>query len=95
MPVKLRVAKGRRPRFSSEALQLFAGLEGTPRAKAFGAETHRLANLLGLTEEWWTGNHVNDASSAPLYPPGYQSFVDWLHCRAVRGQLLAALKESS
>ena len=60
-------------------------------APGYRDATHRLANLLDLNEQWWTGCHVNDRSSGPCNQPGYAAHDGWHTCRAVRNQLLAAL----
>jgi len=77
---------------TAEVITLFLELEQSPRrAKPFTEDTRKLARLLGLVPQWWTGNHVNDRSDKPIYPEGYVAHVDWLHCRAVREQLLEAV----
>jgi hypothetical protein len=68
MPAKLRTAKGRHPTFSAEALALFVELE-RKRTRAFSDGSRELARMLGLTSEWWTGNHLNDRSAGPCHPP--------------------------
>ena len=79
--------------FTAEAIALFLELEGAPeRAQPFSDDTRRLARLLGLTSESWTGQHVNDRSSKPVHPQGYVAHDDWHRCRAVREQLLEAAK---
>jgi len=91
MPVKSRIAKGRRPSFSAEALALFVKLEGMcQRGQDFEESSHQLARMLGLTAEWWTGNSVLDRSEGPCHPPWCVAHEDWHVCRAVREQLLAA-----
>jgi hypothetical protein len=91
VPVKVRIAKDRRPSFSAEALGLFLELEQTPQAsQRFKDGSRELARLLGFVDEWWTCNHVNDRSPEPCHPPGYIAHGDWFRCRAVRLQLLAA-----
>ena len=94
MPVKLRVAKERRPSFSAEAVELFVTLERMPPHDRDSAEfrdkSKRLAALLGLTSEWWTCNHVHDRSRTPCHPPWCVAHGDWHHCRTVRQMLLAA-----
>jgi hypothetical protein len=72
-------------------LTLFVELEGmSDRDPKFKAGSRRLAELLGLTDEWWSGQHVNDASAGPCHPPGYVAHGDWYTCRRVRDALLAA-----
>jgi hypothetical protein len=78
------------------ALAFFLELERDPkRAKPFTDDTRRLARMLGLTSEWWTGNHVNDRRDKPVHPEGYVAHVDWLHCRAVRKVLLEAAERQA
>jgi hypothetical protein len=80
----------RRPTvFSDEALQLFRELDRQP--KPDDAAVHRLARLLGLVPQYWTVNSPLDKSSAPVHPHGYQAHSDWVHCRQVRNELLAAI----
>ena len=74
-----------------EALALFIELERDPRrAKPFSDDTRRLARLLGLVDEWWRGQHVNDRRDKPIHPKGYCAHDDFYRCRAVREVLLAA-----
>jgi hypothetical protein len=74
-----------------EALALFLELEGmSDRNPKFKAGSRRLANLLGLNDEWWTCQHVNDASDGPCHPPGCIAHDDWHRVRRVRNALLAA-----
>jgi hypothetical protein len=92
MPAKLRVAKDRRPSFSPEALSLFLELEGmSQHSRAFKDGSRRLARLLNLVDEWWTGQHVNDRSAEPCHSPEYIAHEYWYRCRAVRAALLAAV----
>jgi hypothetical protein len=79
-----------RPQFSAEALALFVELEDMPRTDEFKIKGARLAELLGLTDEWWTCNHVHDRSTEPCYPPGYPAREDWFRVHDVRRMLLAA-----
>jgi hypothetical protein len=92
MPVKHRVAKGRRPTFPPEVVALFSEIERLPGDHAFKDNSHQLARMLGLTDQWWTGNQVNDRSRAPCHGPWCQAHTDWHTCREVRLQLLAAAK---
>jgi hypothetical protein len=93
MPVKVRIAKDRRPSFSRETLALFVELERTsPRRRKtteFIAKSKRLAGLLGLSAEWWTMQHVEDDNRFRPQP-GLIAHADWLTVRRVRAQLLAA-----
>jgi hypothetical protein len=92
MPTNRRyLSRDRRPLFSAEVLALFAELEHMPGDQAFTDGSRRLAQLLGLTDEWWTGNHVNDRSRKPCHPPWCQAHTDWHKVRAVRAALLAAV----
>ena len=91
MPVKQRAAKERRPRFSGEVLSLFLELERMPqRGQAFEDGSHRLARALGLVDQWWAGNHVNDCGPGPCHPSGYIAQAGWYEVRRVRKALLAA-----
>jgi hypothetical protein len=58
----------------------------------FIAKSKHLARMLGLTAEWWTCNHVNDANRSPCHPPEYVAFADWHRCRAMRLSLLEATR---
>ena len=96
MPTNRRyLRRDRRPVFSAEVLALFAELERMPGDQAFTDASRRLARLLSLTDEWWTGNHVNDHSRKPCHPPWCQAHTDWHKVRAVRAALLAALGPTS
>ena len=92
MPVKAREGKERRPFFTPDVLTLFAELERTREGKAFSDGARRLARLLNLTSEFWTGNTPCDRSRSPSHPPHCQAFADWHVCRAVRLELLAAIE---
>jgi hypothetical protein len=98
MPVKLRTPKPRRLVFSREVLALFATLERAPKARRdsdwFRERSHELARQLGLVNEWWSMTSVTDTEREPCWPPGYIAFKDWHTCRAVRLELLAALREA-
>jgi hypothetical protein len=90
VPVKQRVAKGQRPFFSAEAVALFAELERAPGGDLpFSEESRKLAGLLGLLSQWWTGNHVNGRRELPIHPPGYVAHADFWRVYEVRQQLLA------
>ena len=79
--------------FTPEILELFLALEKvSPRKRFADPRSKRLAELLNLTSEYWTVNHVNDPSPRPSYQPPYQSHTDWHVCRAVREELLAAAR---
>ena len=92
MPVKMRVAKTRRPMFSDEVLGLFVKLEKR-RPPLFSDEAHELARVLDLVPEFWTGNSVLDRSAAPCRPPQYIATQHWFRCRAVRAALIDAVQE--
>jgi hypothetical protein len=72
---------------------LFAELEHMPQgSQAFKDGSRKLAKLLGLSEQWWTCNHVNDRSSGPCHPPWCVAYTDWHQVRAIRKALLAAVR---
>ncbi|OKO75938.1 hypothetical protein AC629_33385 [Bradyrhizobium sp. NAS80.1] len=76
-----------------EALALFVELEGMDQhSEEFKQGSHELARMLGLVEEWWTCNHVNDRSEGPCHPPGYVARDDWYRCREVREALLQVVE---
>jgi hypothetical protein len=78
-------------RITPEAIALFLEIERIPKQRrAFSDGSRRLARLLGLVPEWWTGNHVNDRSAQPYHRPEYAAYQDWHRCRAVREALLEA-----
>jgi hypothetical protein len=52
--------------FSPKIVALFAEIERLRGNQAFTDRSRELARLLGLTEQWWTGNHVNDRSAGPI-----------------------------
>src|SRR5262245_49366087 len=96
VPVKARIAKDRRPQFSRETLELFLELEALPQdSERFKAGSKRLASLLGLIDEFWTMNHVNDRSPRPHMPPHLTAFEDWHRCREVRLALLCAATDAA
>jgi hypothetical protein len=96
MPVRRRIAKGRRPTFPPDVLALFVELERIPEQReAYSDGSRELARLLGMTDEWWGGNSVLDRSRGPCHPPGYGAYDDWFRCRVVREQLLEAMNRSS
>ena len=81
------------PHFTPEILELFLALEKVkPRKRFADPRSKRLAELLNLTSEYWTVNHVNDPSPRPSHRPPYQSYTDWHVCRAVREELLEATR---
>ena len=91
MPVKARLPKGRRPSFTPETLALFLKLEGmSERSQDFEEGSRELARMLGLTDQWWTRQHVNDRSEGPCHPPWCVAHEDWYTCREVREALLTA-----
>jgi hypothetical protein len=93
MPVKLRVAKDRRPEITSEVLALFVALERVPKRQRHQQEwrdrSKQLARLLGLTIEWWSMNHVHDTGGPCGPEPARQA---WKTCREMRVRLLAAVR---
>jgi hypothetical protein len=97
MPTKREILnRPRRPRFTPQAIALFAELERVPMRRRdcqeFKDREHRLARFLGLTSEFWTGNSVLDRSESPCHPEGYIANDDWRTCRALRRALLQAAK---
>src|SRR5262245_6995965 len=95
MPARLREAKERRPQFSTEVLELFRELEGTPRrrqkAPEFIAKSKRLAALLNLGNEWWGMQRVE--YDDPFRPrEGLAAHDYWFTVQRVRRQLLEALR---
>jgi hypothetical protein len=86
----------RPPRFSAEALALFAELEQLPARRLDQPpnreKSKRLAALLGLSESWWGGCSVTDRERAPCWPPWLVAHHDWYRVRAVREQLLEATR---
>jgi hypothetical protein len=91
VPVKQRAAKDRRAQFSRETLELFQALEALSQdSDRFKAGSRRLARLLGLTDEFWTMNHVHDRSAGPCWPSHLVAHHDWHRVREVRLALLAA-----
>jgi hypothetical protein len=71
--------RGRRATiFSREALALFATLErrSDRRSEAYKAKERELARLLGLVDEWWSGNSVCDRIDGPCHPPQYVAHRD-------------------
>jgi hypothetical protein len=94
VPVKLRIAKERRPQFSREVLELFRALEGAPRRQRktpeFIAKSKRLGVLLGLSDAWWMMLRVErDNDRRPR--PTLAAHTLWPRVQAVRKALLAAL----
>jgi hypothetical protein len=93
MPTKRqpRYREWRLGRFSPEVLTLFVRLERMSQSsRKFKDGSRELAHMLGLVDEWWTCQHVNDRSSEPCHPPGYIAYDDWFTCREYRTALLAA-----
>jgi hypothetical protein len=89
-----RIAKARRPFFSTEAVELFAELERTPGGHLpYTDDSHRLAGMLGLVSEWWMSCHVNDRSSRSGYPSGHLTDSAFWKVREVRKALLALCAE--
>jgi hypothetical protein len=80
-----------RAEITPEVVALFLELDGmSERNPKFKAGSRRLAHLLGLTDEWWSGQYVNDGTAGPCHPPEYLAHGDWYTCRNVRNALLAA-----
>jgi hypothetical protein len=81
----------RRPRFSAEVLALFWELEHSPYNDH---KSKKLALALGLWDEYFlSGCHVNDKATQSCHPPNYPATEDFEHCRAIRAQLLQAIKD--
>lgn len=90
VPVKQRAAKDRRPFFSAQAVELFAELERTPGGHMpYTDASYRLAEMLGLVNEWWSSCHVNDRSRRPCWSPGHLAYTAFWKVREVREALLA------
>jgi hypothetical protein len=85
----------RRPHFPIQALELFIQLERTPQTdKHYKQNCRRLAALLGLLDEFVCSSvHVNDRSTVPGSRPGMPAHDDWVHIKAIRQFLLAAVAE--
>lgn len=100
MPVKLRIAKQRRPAFSDEALLLFRQLESVPPSlrkdnPEFRAADLALHDAIGLEfERRCIMCSVLDRGVAPPWPPDMPSHHAWHRVHAVRRALLEAVKES-
>jgi hypothetical protein len=81
--------------FPPQALELFIELEAAPQrerdSKAFKDAEHQLANLLGLTAEWWATCSVLDRSERPPWPSHLVAHGYWYKVRAIREALLAAV----
>ena len=85
----------RQPKFSDEALELFAQLEHLSQdSEQFKSGSKRLASMLGLWEEFFfTGVTVNDKDPESPWPIGHPAHDDWQRCREVRTQLLQAVQQ--
>src|SRR5262245_11450793 len=80
----------RRGRLTPEAVALFLEIERTPGGdQPYTDASHRLAELLGLTNEWWVPCHVNNRTSRPCHPPGYVAYDAFWKVLEVRKALLA------
>jgi hypothetical protein len=84
------IRRERRPSFTPEVLALFLEIERKPGDQAFTDASRKLAQLLGLTTEWWMGCHVNDKSRAPCHPPTHAAHGAWYAVRETRKALLRA-----
>jgi hypothetical protein len=90
------IDRPRRPRFTKEALALFAELEAVPvrsrDQQDWQAASRRLAAMLGIEDEWFcSGCHVHDCSTEPSHSPEYVAHHAWFRVRAVREALLEAI----
>jgi hypothetical protein len=86
------IRRERRPSFTPEVLRLFAELEHSARrGPKFKEKARELARMLGLVDEWWTGNSVLNRRAGPSHPPQCIAHDDFYRCREVRRQLLAAI----
>jgi hypothetical protein len=75
--------------FSAEAVELFLELERSPNGnQPYSEASWRLAEMLGLTNEWWASYHVNDRSRRPSHPPGFVGYDAFWKCLAFRNALL-------
>jgi hypothetical protein len=84
---RIPLIRTRRPSgFSQEVLDLFVALERVaPRRRFADPRTKKLAGLLGLMDQFWSVNFVNDIAGPPIPAGGRR---DWVTCRAVREVLL-------
>ena len=94
------IARTWRPgRFSAEVLDLFTRLEATPVRERWKSgsqwvdDSKRLAVLLDLSTEWWAMQNVHDRDRGSDYEPGSLGHQAWQRCRAMRKQLLEAVRE--
>jgi hypothetical protein len=78
------------PRVGSEVLELFVKLERQRPAKRDKAEVRKLCELLGLEDEYWSGEDVLCRDKRPCHPPGYLAYDAFFKCRAIRLALLEA-----
>jgi hypothetical protein len=101
MPAKSRQAKVRRSGSDDDVLEIFRRLEAVPprrrKTDAFRDEDFRLHRLLGLySERRCSICSVLDRSSvSPPWPSEYPAHRDWHKVRAVRLELLEAIKETA
>jgi hypothetical protein len=94
MPVTRRIPIDRQflP-FSPEVLDLFCALERVKPSRRFAdPRTKKLAGLLGLMDQFWSVNFVNDIAGPPIPAGGRR---DWVICRKVRAQLLEAINATA
>jgi hypothetical protein len=95
VPVKLRTPKGRRPFFSDEVLDLFRRLSAMPkrpRPPEWKEQSQRLAEQLGLLDEWPCMRFVEDEPSGHVPENSYQRDAYYRVAEA-REKLLAAIAE--
>jgi hypothetical protein len=79
--------------FSAEVIDLFVELERVKPSRRFAdPRTKQLAALLGLMDQFWSVNFVNDIAGPPI-PAGAREH--WIRCRAVRAQLLEVINATA
>ena len=79
--------------FPPDVVREFVRLDHMRRGCAdFKRGERALMRRLGLVDQFWSMNSVLDKSRSPCHPPEYQATQDWIRCRAIRHELLAAAK---
>ena len=81
--------------FTREVVELFLELERDPKGYlTYSEKSYRLATLLGLENEWWSSNHVNDRTRVcPWVSPSFVGHAAFHRCRKIREELLAICEE--